>query len=84
MARGEDVRPLSIRDVEHATASDIVMRLIQAHKKHALAIEPTDDTNRYHAYGIFSAPQIRRQSGKCINVIDELAQSFSELESVLA
>ena len=84
MTRSSDIRPLEICDVEHATVSDIVMHLIQAHKQHVLVIESNEDSARYHACGIFSATQIGRQLGEDINVSDGLAQSFSELERLIA
>ncbi len=84
MTRSSDVRPLNIRDVEHASVSDIVMHLIESRKQHALVIEPADESGGYHACGIFSATQIGRQLGEDINVSDGLAQSFSELERLIA
>jgi CBS domain-containing protein len=84
MTRSSDVRPLNIRDVEHASVSDIVMHLIESRKQHALVIEPAVEGSDYHACGIFSATQIGRQLGEDINVSDGLAQSFSELERLIA
>lgn len=84
MTRSEDIRPLNIHDVEHATVSDMVVHLIEAHKQHALVVERSEDDTRYHACGIFSATQIGRQLGEDINVNDGLAQSFSELERLIA
>jgi CBS domain-containing protein len=84
MTRTKDVRPLDIRDVEHASVSDIVMHLIESHKQHALVIEPSGDGGVHHACGIFSATQIGRQLGEDINVVDGLAQSFSELKRLIA
>ncbi|TDJ67275.1 MAG: CBS domain-containing protein [Proteobacteria bacterium] len=84
MTRCSDVWPLNIRDVEYASVSDIVMHLIASHKQHALVIEPAVEDSSYHACGIFSATQIGRQLGEDINVSDGLAQSFSELERLIA
>lgn len=84
MTRSSDVWPLNIRDVEYASVSDIVMHLIASHKQHALVIEPAVEDSSYHACGIFSATQIGRQLGEDINVSDGLAQSFSELERLIA
>ena len=84
MTRSAEIQPLNIRDVEHATVSDIVMHLIQAHKQHALVIESSEEGDRYHACGLFSATQIGRQLGQDINVSEGLAQSFSELERLIA
>lgn len=84
MTRSSDIQPLDLRDVEHTTVSDIVRHLIQAHKQHALVIESAEDGSRYHACGIFSTTQIGRQLGEDINVVDGVAQSFSELERLIA
>ena len=84
MTRSGDVRPLSISDVEHASVSDIVMHLIESHKQHALVVDPGGESGGFHACGIFSATQIGRQLGEDINVSDGLAQSFSELERLIA
>ncbi len=84
MTRSGDVRPLSISDVEHASVSDIVMHLIESHKQHALVVEAGAENGAFHACGIFSATQIGRQLGEDINVSDGLAQSFSELERLIA
>ena len=83
MTRSSDVRPLNIGDVEHASVSDIVMHLIESHKQHALVVE-RGESAAFHACGIFSATQIGRQLGEDINVSDGLAQSFSELERLIA
>ena len=84
MTRNSAVRPLNIGDVEHASVSDIVMHLIESHKQHALVVERGGESGAFHACGIFSAPQIGRQLGEDINVSDGLAQSFSELERLIA
>ena len=84
MTRSSDVRPLNIGDVEHVSVSDIVMHLIESHKQHALVVERGGESAAFHACGIFSATQIGRQLGEDINVSDGLAQSFSELERLIA
>lgn len=84
MTRSSDVRPLNIGDVEHASVSDIVMHLIESHKQHAPVVERGGESGAFHACGIFSATQIGRQLGEDINVSDGLAQSFSELERLIA
>ncbi len=84
MTRNSDVRPLNIGDVEHASVSDIVMHLIESHKQHAPVVERGGESGAFHACGIFSATQIGRQLGEDINVSDGLAQSFSELERLIA
>ncbi len=84
MTRADEIRPLGIRDVEHATVRDIVVHLIESMKRHALVVAPTDDESTYTVCGIFSAAQIGRQLGEDINVSEGAVQSFSELERMIA
>lgn len=84
MTRSGAVAPLDVRDVEHATVRDIVMHLVETKKRHALVVAPTEEPGAFTACGIFSAAQISRQLGEDINVSEGVAQSFSELERLIA
>lgn len=84
MTRAGDIRPLDIRDVEHASVRDIVMHLLAEKRHHALVVMPGVRDGDYTACGIFSAAQISRQLGEDINVGVAAAQSFSELERLIA
>lgn len=84
MTRVGDVRPLDVRDVEHATVHDIVVHLLGEKKRHALVVMPGEREGDFSACGIFSAAQISRQLGEDINVNVAAAQTFSELERLIA
>jgi len=83
MSRVENIRPLELREVEHAAVRDIVRHLIDDNKQHALVVSATDDLARYTACGIFSLTQISRQLGETISLSESPAQSFAEFERLI-
>lgn len=76
-----DLNPFNIRDIEHATVRDIILRLRAAGRQHAIVIEEQD--KGYFVRGIFSITQIGRQLGMEIPV-DSQVQSFAEFEKLIA
>ncbi|MDD5059146.1 MAG: CBS domain-containing protein [Sideroxydans sp.] len=73
---------MTVDDVHKAKVGDIVVTLKQAHRQHALvACESAD--GRQTVCGLFSVTQIARQLGAEVHNF-ELAQTFAEIEAVIA
>lgn len=75
--------PLRKSDVEHATVRDIIMKLKDAGRQHAIVVEPEEDNRGYFLRGIFSVSQIGRQLGIDIPA-DGPVQSFAAFEKLFA
>lgn len=75
--------PLKIVDVEHVTVKDIIIKLRDAGRQHAIVVEPEEDSHGYFLRGIFSISQIGRQLGMDIPA-DGPVQSFAAFEKLFA
>ncbi len=77
------LNPFNYRDVEHATVRDVVTKLREARRQHAIVVEADDRGLGYYVRGIFSITQIARQLGMDITA-DGPVQSFAEFEKLIA
>lgn len=77
------LRPLDVRVVEQARVRDIVRHLVAVNRQHAIVVKWLDNDS-FVACGIFSAIQIGAQLGQAIMFGDDLAESFAELERLIA
>ena len=77
------LNPFNFADVEHATVKDVIIKLREAGRQHAIVIESQDDADGYSLRGIFSITQIGSQLGMNISG-DGHVQSFAEFEQLLA
>lgn len=77
------LNPLDFADVEHATVKDVIIKLRDVGRQHAIVIESRDQADSYTLRGIFSITQIGRQLG--MNISDDgHVQSFAEFEQLIA
>jgi len=83
MTPRDDLNPFDIRDIEHASIKDVILKLKDAGRQHAIVLEQNADQKGYFARGIFSITQIGRQLGMEISP-DGHVQSFSEFEKLIA
>ena len=84
MSSTRDIQPLDFAAVEHASVRDVVAHLVETSRQHALVIEAGNTANDYVARGIFSATQIGRQLGQDIPIDSGRADSFADLEKLIA
>ena len=77
------LNPFDFADVEHATVKDVIIKLRDAGRQHAIVIESQDDTEGYSLRGIFSITQVGRQLGMNISS-DGHMQSFADFEQLIA
>ena len=77
-----ELNPFNMLDVKHAKVRDVIHRLRDAGRQHAIVIEEQDDGKSYFVRGIFSITQIGRQLGVEISA-DGHVQSFAELERLI-
>lgn len=75
--------PLKFSDIEHATVRDILLKLKEASRQHAIVVEPEENNRGYQLRGIFSTTQIGRQLGMDIPA-DGPVQNFADFEKLLA
>ena len=75
--------PLRFSDVEHATVRDILIKLKEAGRQHAIVVEAEENNKGYQLRGIFSTTQIGRQLGMDIPA-DGPVQNFADFEKLLA
>lgn len=75
--------PFDFADVEHATVKDVIIKLRDAGRQHAIVIESRENAEGYILRGIFSITQIGRQLGMNISS-DGHMQSFAEFEQLIA
>ena len=75
--------PLKFSDVEHATVKDVIIKLKDAGRQHAIVVEPEGNEHGYFLRGIFSSTQIGRQLGMEISA-DGPVQSFADFEKLFA
>ena len=78
-----ELDPFNMRDVEHATVKDVILKLRELGRQHAIVVEERVDGGSYFVRGIFSITQIGRQLGVDIST-DGHVQSFAEFEQILA
>jgi CBS domain-containing protein len=83
MTPRSELDPFNIRDVEHATVKDVILKLREVGRQHAIVVEEREDGDGYFVRGIFSITQIGRQLGMDITT-DGHVQSFAEFEQILA
>ncbi len=84
MSAASEMQPLDLRDVEQATVRDIVRHLMHSNRQHALVVTRDDDAGQFTARGIFSLTQVARQLGESIALGETRAESFAELERLIA
>ena len=77
------LNPFNFADVEHATVKDVIIKLRDAGRQHAIVIDSQDDTDGFTLRGIFSITQIGRQLGMNISS-DGHMQSFADFEQLIA
>ena len=75
--------PFRMADIEHATVKDIIIKLKDAGRQHAIVVEPEDNNQGFSLRGIFSVSQIARQLGIEISA-DGPVQSFAAFEKLFA
>ncbi|MGH8120786.1 MAG: CBS domain-containing protein [Gammaproteobacteria bacterium] len=75
--------PFNIRDVEHATVKDVILKMRDLGRQHVIIVEKREDGGGYFVRGLFSITQIGRQLGMDIPE-DGQVQSFAEFEQILA
>jgi len=75
--------PFNLRDVEHATVKDVILKMRELGRQHVIVVEERKDGGGYFVRGIFSITQIGRQLGMDIPE-DGLVQSFAQFEQILA
>ena len=83
MTPRSELDPFNIRDVEHATVKDVILKLREVGRQHAIVVEEREESGSYFVRGIFSITQIGRQLGMDIST-DGHVQSFAEFEQILA
>lgn len=83
MTPRSELDPFNIRNVEHATVKDVILKLRELGRQHAIVVEEREEGEGYFVRGIFSITQIGRQLGMDIST-DGHAQNFAEFEQVLA
>ena len=83
MTPRSELDPFNIRDVEHATVKDVILKLREVGRQHAIVVEEREEGGSYFVRGIFSITQIGRQLGMDIST-DGHVQSFAEFEQILA
>ena len=83
MTPRSELDPFNIRDVEHATVKDVILKLRELGRQHAIVVEEREEGGSYFVRGIFSITQIGRQLGMDIST-DGHVQSFAEFEQILA
>ena len=83
MTPRSELDPFNIRDVEHATVKDVILKLREVGRQHAIVVEEREEGGSYFVRGIFSITQIGSQLGMDIST-DGHAQSFAEFEQILA
>jgi CBS-domain-containing membrane protein len=76
-----DIDAISFTELRHATVAEVVATLVQRGRPHLLVIDTADGTPRIR--GLVSQTQVERQLGHRLQVT-AMAQTFSELEQVLA
>jgi CBS-domain-containing membrane protein len=76
-----DIDAISFTELRHATVAEVVATLVQRGRPHLLVIDTADGTPRIR--GLVSQTQVERQLGHRLHVT-AMAQTFSELEQVLA
>ena len=81
MTPQERLEVLNMADVRAAKVGHIVATLRKSGRQHAMVVE-CDPSPRQNVRGLFSATQIARQLGAAIQT-SEIAQTFSEIESLL-
>lgn len=82
MTPQERLEVLDMADVRTAKVGHIVATLRKSGRQHAMVVD-RDRNSRQTVRGLFSATQIARQLGATIQT-SEIAQTFSEIESLLA
>lgn len=75
--------PFNLREVEHATVKDVILKMRELGRQHVIVVEERKDGGGYFVRGIFSITQIGRQLGMDIPT-DAQVQSFAEFEQILA
>jgi len=83
MTPRSELDPFNMRDIEHANVRDVILKLRDVGRHHAIVIEKRDDNDGYFVRGIFSITQIGRQLGMEIST-DGHVQSFAEFEQLIA
>jgi len=83
MTPRSELDPFNIRDVEHATVKDVILKLRDLGRQHAIVVEEREEGGGYFVRGIFSITQIGRQLGMDI-IAEGHVQSFAEFEQLLA
>ena len=83
MTPRSELDPFNIRDVEHATVKDVILKLRELGRQHAIVVEERENDEGYFVRGIFSITQIGRQLGMDIST-DGHVQSFAEFGQILA
>jgi CBS-domain-containing membrane protein len=78
------MQPLDLADVQHATVRDIVRHLISSNRQHALVVTAAEDGELFTARGIFSLTQVARQLGEPLTLGETRAESFADLEKLIA
>lgn len=75
--------PFKFSDVEHATVRDVILKLKEAGRQHAIVVESEENGQSYCLRGIFSSTQIGRQLGMEIEAGGPV-QSFADFEKLIA
>ncbi len=83
MTPRSDLNPFNFRDIEHASVRDVIVKLQQSGRQHAIVVEKTTGEPGYFVRGIFSVTQIGRQLGMEISAEGHV-QSFAEFEQLIA
>ncbi|MBI4005948.1 MAG: CBS domain-containing protein [Gammaproteobacteria bacterium] len=83
MTPRSELEPFNIRDVEHASVKDVIRKLREFGRQHAIVVEEREGGKAYFVRGIFSITQIGRQLGMEIPS-DGHVQSFAEFEQLIA
>jgi CBS domain-containing protein len=83
MTHVSQLQPFNISDVEFASVKDIIIKLREVGRQHAIVIEKREDDTGYFLRGIFSITQIGRQLGMDIPAGSQM-QSFADFEQLLA
>lgn len=78
-----ELDPFNFRDIEHASVKDVILKLREVGRQHAIVIEERGGGKGYFVRGIFSITQIGRQLGMEIST-DGHVQSFAEFEQLIA
>ena len=78
-----ELNPFNFYDIEYATIRDVMLKLREVGRHHALVVEQQEDGDGYFARGIASITQIGRQLGMDVST-DGHVQNFSEFEQLFA